>query len=812
MVNIFKNNEDFSKFDNLLESPYKVHPHREAFKIALAYGMVGAIWILLSDEILSRIINNHQIYKKIEVYKGWFYVFATMLMVYILIRNRLILLESAMKKVYEGYGELVSLEEEIKQQFEELEKHRDALFLSEQRYELVVEGAHDGIWDWDIKNNIHYLSSRWKKHFGYDDEELRNKIETWIDLIHSEDKEEALKKVESYMSSRSGLYKNTYRLRCKDGSYRWVLSKGKAIWNKEGEAIRFAGSHTDITNQIELEEHLREEKEFSDSIINDSSVIIIVWDVLGRVMRFNPFAEKVTGYREKEVIGKNWVDILIPIEKRDEIKKIIEKIKRGKVIRNIEKQLICKDGSYINVLFNNNILYSENGDIIGIVSTGTDITERKAFEEKLHNLAYYDALTSLPNRSMFELKINNLLKERENKTSNFALIYMDIDNFKHINDTLGHISGDLLLKYVSNILKLQIKSPDFVARLSGDEFVIIFEDIIDKNHVINKIEGLLKKLRTPWVLEKQEFFISFSMGVALYPDHGKSLSTLLKNADTAMFTVKKNMKDNYCFYTDEMQEKTLAYISMVNQLRRAIIDEEFTLFYQPQIDLNTSKIIGVEALIRWIHPKRGIISPMEFIPLAEETGYIHQIGRWVIKTAFKQKKQWEQKGYNPIKMSINLSGKRVTSDSVVKEIKEILESLNMDTSDIQIEITETAVMEDLEAAVEVLKQLRNMGIKIALDDFGTGYSSLTYLKNLPIDIVKMDREFIKSIIDENEDDIIVKSVIRLTHSLNLKVVAEGIETEKQLAFLKKCNCDIGQGYLFSKPVPQEEIEKILKIN
>jgi diguanylate cyclase (GGDEF) domain len=469
----------------------------------------------------------------------------------------------------------------------------------------------------------------------------------------------------------------------------------------------------------------------------------------------------------------------------------------------------CKDGNYKWILSKGKAIWNSQGKAIRVAGSFTDISHHKYIEDKLNLLAYYDTLTELPNRVLFELKVKDLINEKIKSNTKFALVYMDIDNFKHINDTLGHMSGDLFLKYISDILKSRIKAPDFAARLSGDEFAIILESINDKDDVIERIQSLLKHLRKPWMLDNQEFFISFSIGIAMYPEHGDNLSLLLKNSDIAMYCVKKNMKDDYCFYSDEIQAENVKQIRMINELRHAIDNEEFALVYQPIVNLRSGKLIGVESLVRWIHPIKGVISPMEFIPLAEETGLIHEIGKWVLKTALFQKKSWEDQGYPHIKMSVNISGKRVTNNDFISEVRQLILKTNLSSDEIQLEVTETAVMEDINASTKVLKELRDMGVKIALDDFGTGYSSLTYLERLPIDIVKLDRNFIKGISNVGQSNVIIQSVIKLTHDLNLGIVAEGIELKDQLEFLKLNNCDYGQGYLFSKPVTEKEIEKLL---
>ncbi len=806
-----------SDFEHFLDIYSKVNYRVEAIKIAAIYGVAGILWILLSDKLLSILVPDHSAYILLQTYKGWFYVIATMIMVYLLICRRMSLLEKAIKKIYEGYEELsaaheelTTIEEELRQQYCEIEMQRDSLMVSEQRYSLAVEGANDGIWDWDLNKDIYFFSTKWKSFFGYDADELQGSLEVWKSLLHPEDKEMSIKKVNEYLSSKEGIYENTYRLRCKDGSYRWLLSRGKAVWDKNGKPLRISGSHTDITEHMMLQESLRQQKELTENVINNASLIIVILDTGGNIKAFNPYAESVTGYSNSEVLGKNWTDIFILKHKADEIKRIIKKIVNNEAVNSNESQLVCKDGSILDVLWSNSLLYDNNNNITGIVSLGVNITERKVIEKKLNSLAYYDTLTDLPNRAALEEHMEKLIDLKQHNPSNMALVYMDIDNFKHINDTLGHSYGDELLQFIASKLKYLVEYPDFSARLSGDEFVLVFDNIIDKDDVSNRIEALLKHLRRPWVIENQEFFVSFSMGIALFPDHGEDLATLLKNADTAMFTVKENQKDNYFFYTQAMQEKALRYISMVNQLRHAIENEEFVLFYQPLIDLKTGKMVGVEALIRWHHPERGLVSPAEFIPLAEEAGYIHSIGKWVLRTALSQYKSWLNKGYPSLKISINLSGKRLSKANIVNEIKALSDAIGIECSDIQLEITETAFMENINSVFYILKNLRQMGVKIALDDFGTGYSSLTYLKKLPIDIVKMDREFIKAIIDEDEEEVIVKSVIDLTHSLNLEVVGEGIETEEQMSFLKKYGCDVGQGYLFSRPVPPEDIEKMLE--
>lgn len=681
-----KNTED--KINKYLDK-HMINPISESLKIALLYGAISILWILTSDEILLRILGSIERYKILQTYKGLMFIFITMLVIFHLVFIRMKVLGKVLNKIGTSYDELstaheelIALEEELREQFIKLQENKDALYKSEQRYGLAVEGADCGIWDWDLIENQVYFSPKWKSYLGYEDYEIKNTYTEWENLLHPEERDEVTLKITSYTLSKEGSYESTYRMRCKNGEYKWIYSKGKAIRNEEGKVIRIAGSHTDIT-------------------------------------------------------------------------------------------------------------------------------EKKLLEDKISSMAYIDKLTELPNRLLFEEKVNELIEVKKLTNEGFALIYMDIDNFKHINDMLGHEFGDLLLKAIANILKDFIKSPNFVARSGGDEFAIIFDNIKDRKSVVNEVEKLLKELRRSWSINSQDFYVSYSVGISVYPEHGINLSSLFKSADIAMYYVKKGMKDNYCFYSLEIENKNLNLIKKVNYLRQAIKKKEFYLLYQPIIDLNSGEVIGGEALIRWNHPIIGNIPPMEFIPLAEESGLINDIDKWVLETVLTHKKEWKEKLNSNIKISINMSGKKVTSDKVISEIRDLLNERNINPKEIQFEVTETSIMKDLEHSTYILRKIKELGIGIALDDFGTGYSSLTYLKKLPIDIVKLDREFINNVINKESDLVIVEHIINLIHDLNLEIVAEGIEIEEQRLILRERKCNYGQGYLFSKPIAKEEFEKLI---
>lgn len=465
-----------------------------------------------------------------------------------------------------------------------------------------------------------------------------------------------------------------------------------------------------------------------------------------------------------------------------------------------------KDWSY--VLITTVVIYMLIKNNIEKANNSVDRT-RNELSKKVYSLAYYNVLTGMPNKSKFDQEINDRIHRYEKTGEKFAIVYMNADNFRRINDTWGYEVGDEFLRHISNVISKYDKEFYLCAHLGGDEFGIVIDNTSDRAEINEKVTRFLNEFETPWHFKNHKIFITFSVGVVLYPEHGDSLYSLVVNADTAMWHVKKHGKDGISFYTKDMQTKRVSYIQTAHQLRKALKNDEFMVYYQPQVELESGKIAGMEALIRWQHPEKGFISPNEFIPLAEATGEIHSIGRFVLETVCKQKKEWEDKGYPPVVISVNISGLSLTRGDLAEEIQELLEKYDVDGESIRIEVTETSLMDDMNMAVKTLLKIRDLGVKIALDDFGTGYSSLTYLKQLPIDAVKVDREFIKNITGKGEKELIVEIVIQIAEALSLEVVVEGVETHEQLSYVLDSKCEQAQGYLFSKPIGSKEIEKVL---
>lgn len=437
----------------------------------------------------------------------------------------------------------------------------------------------------------------------------------------------------------------------------------------------------------------------------------------------------------------------------------------------------------------------------------THLVQAHHAERHVHQLAYNDSLTGLPNRAMFNEHMTEVLARPRKNDSQMALMFLDLDRFKLVNDTLGHETGDLLLKYFSERVQGCLRKDDVVARFGGDEFTILLDRVKSRESVCQVAEKIHEQLSRPFVFMGKEMYVSTSIGVAMFPEHGEDIGTLLKGADMAMYRAKK-LGVSYQFYESQMEADVSRRMQLENDLRGALEREEFEIFYQPQEDLKAGSIPSMEALIRWQHPERGLVGPDEFIYLAEETGQILRMGEWVLRGVCEQLQSWREGGYKVMRCSVNLSGKQLTSPDLVNTVTKILQETSLPPKYLELEITESTIMEDPEQVIKTLTQLKTMGLSLAIDDFGTGYSSLNYLKRFPIDVIKIDRSFVADIITNQVDADIVKTIIDLAHVLDVDVVAEGVETELQRAFLKKQGCDVAQGYYLSRPVPIEKIEEL----
>ncbi|MFZ5968012.1 MAG: EAL domain-containing protein [Bacillota bacterium] len=563
----------------------------------------------------------------------------------------------------------------------------------------------------------------------------------------------------------------------------------------------------DISERKKAEAVLRESRERYKALIENTYDLICEINLDGEYLYVSPNYRDILGYDSEDLVGKKVSSFVYKTDRLtlvSSLKKAVEEKSLGEV----SYRMVDKDGN-IFWFESTGKIYKTADNETRIVMVSRDCTERQMFEDAIRHQAFHDALTGLPNRMLLKERLDLEIAHMQRSGEMLAVLFLDLDRFKIINDTLGHAVGDELLKMIAMRIKNCVRTDDTVARLGGDEFTVLLPGIAqveDVGKIANKIMDAIKQ---PIRIDKHEFYISTSIGIALYPNDGDDPVTLLKNADVAMYLAKEKGRNNFQLYTSSMNEKALERLEMENSLRRAIEREEFTVYYQPRVNSRNREIIGMEALIRWIHPELGIILPGKFIPIAEETGLIVPIGEWVLRTACKQNKTWQDAGYPPIRVAVNLSARQFQLQNLVETVSQILDETGLEAQWLELEITESIAMHNAEYTYKMLEELRKMGVHFSIDDFGTGYSSLNYLKRFPITKLKIDRSFVQEIHKDADNAAIASTVIVLGQSLKLGVVAEGVETEEQLDFLRKYECEEMQGFLFGKPMPPDEFEAVL---
>ena len=531
----------------------------------------------------------------------------------------------------------------------------------------------------------------------------------------------------------------------------------------------------------------------------------------GPVVYANPAAERITGYPLEEILGRNPRFLQGPYSDLEEVAKLRRAIAEGRefygVLRNRRK-----DGSdFFNEMYVAPVRDGE-GALTHFVGIQNDATERRELEDQLAHQAFHDPLTGLPNRALFMDRLEQAIARTARSGRHAAALFADLDNFKDVNDSLGHEAGDRLLIAVAERLRGCLRNEDTLARFGGDEFVVLLEDATGGGVAVRLAERLLECLAPPFSLAGERVFVSASIGVALHgPSDSDRVEVFLSRADAAMYEAKRHGKARYVTYDPAIHARNRDRLRMINDLRVALEREEFLLHYQPKVDLQTGDIVHIEALVRWQHPRRGLVLPAEFVPLAEETGLIVPLGRWVLEEACARVRRWQEiyPSTPTLVANVNLSATQFRQPDLAGEVAEALEHAGLDPACLELEITEGVLMEDAPATGAVLEKLKALGIKVAVDDFGTGYSSLSYLKRFPVDTLKIDRAFVDGLGTDPEDEVLVSGMIGLAHALGLDVVAEGVETERQVASLKEMGCDIAQGYHFSRPLSDEAAPPVL---
>jgi diguanylate cyclase (GGDEF)-like protein/PAS domain S-box-containing protein len=560
-------------------------------------------------------------------------------------------------------------------------------------------------------------------------------------------------------------------------------------------------------------EALFREKERAQVTLNSIGDAVVCTDIAGNVTFLNPIAEAMTGWPADEAIGRPFIEVFRIIDVTDHhraVDPMAVVIQTNKTM-NLAAGciLIRRDGIESAIEDSTAPIHDRRGSVTGAVMVFHDVTQARAMSQKMSHLAQFDYLTDLPNRLLLNDRLSQAISVARRHQQQLAVLYADVDRFKHVNDSLGHLIGDKLLLSIAQRLVACVRSSDTVSRQGGDEFVILLSSVAHAEDAALSAQKILTVLGMPHRVEEHDLQITLSVGISIYPDDGTDAETLVKNADIAMLTAKDTGRNNYQFFKPNMNEHALERQSIEGGLRHALDRGEFVLHYQPKMDLMAETLTGAEALIRWRPPERGIVCPQDFIPIAEQCGYIVPIGRWVLREACRQRRRWLDAQLAPIPIAINISAVELRSTNFVDHVREILQETGVEPRYIEFELTETAFMQDPQSTIAVLHALKDMGIQLTLDDFGTGYSSLSYLKRFPIDALKIDKSFVQGLCTDSGDAKLVSAVINLGRSFHLQVIAEGVETRAQFIALQGQNCAEGQGYYFQKPIAGDEFAKLL---
>lgn len=685
----------------------------------------------------------------------------------------------------------------------EQQKMERSLIQSERLLNISQGIANIGSYIIDMSTKKFSSSQTMDKIFGINADYDRS-IEGLTRLIHPEDFPRISKYFMHEVLQKLNSFDNEYRIICQNTQeVKWVHGLAQLEFDENGTLTKIFGTIQDITESKEV---LASLKKLSLAVEQSPNAIVIT-DIDGNIEYVNKEFTRNTGYTEKEAVGQNPRILKSKLTPEWTYDTMWAHLTQGKVWQGELVNLRKDKSTYIESAIIAPVK-QENGDITNYIAIKVDITEKKKAEKYIEDLAHFDQLTHLANRTLLEDRASYLLGISKRTHKKFTVMFLDLDNFKNINDTLGHTIGDKVLINTANRIKSMLRVEDTVARLGGDEFILLFPET-DSNTAIHIVSKLMKAISQPSAIEQYELTITPSIGIAIYPDDGEDLDTLLKNADTAMYKVKNDTRNGFHFFTQAMQQNSSRNLELSNALRHALHRNELELYYQPQIAVENGKVIGAEALLRWNHPQLGMISPAEFIPIAEDSGQIIEIGTWVLHSALVEMKRWIESGFDSLIVAVNISSIQFKQTDFSQTIIEALQTTQVPYSCLELELTEAVAMHNPKAVISIMNTLHKLGIRMAIDDFGTGYSSLSYLKQFQVYKLKIDQSFVRDIAHDADDRSIVSAIIDMANNLGLQTIAEGVETTEQLAFLRLHGCNEIQGYYFSKPLKADDFMRYI---
>ena len=694
------------------------------------------------------------------------------------------------------------LETEIERQRQAVDNLRD----SERRFRTLAEQLPVGVFLTNAQGECRYVNDRWRQLAGLTTQQALDL--GWTRALHPEDQESVLRAWRQAVSTGSELVVE-HRFRTPAGQETWLSTRAAPLRDRAGGITGYLGAHTDIAELKRVEETLRASETRFRSYFDLPLIGIALTGSDRRWLEVNDRLCEMLGYPRSQLLRMSWAELTHPEDLATEMAQFERVLNRRIDGYSLDKRFVRQDGELLHVSVSSRCLRRANSVVNYFVTVVQDITERKQAEERIQHLAQYDALTGLPNRALLTDRLQQEVLRAGRTHSLVGVMMIDLDLFKRINDTLGHAVGDQLLREVATRLQRCVRECDTVSRQGGDEFAMLLPDLTSGDEASVIAQRILEAVAEPYRLDDHELHASCSVGISLYPRDGRSSDLLLRNSDIALYRAKDMGRNNYQYYLSGATVLSRERLSLETHLRHAVERRELELYYQPKWDFHADAIRGAEALIRWNHPELGLLSPVRFISIAEDSGLILQVGEWVLRTAVREIGQLHQDGFTGLRVAVNLSAWQFRQADLADLVRGVLAASAFDPICLELELTEGILMNPTDENLATLRAFKDLGVRIAIDDFGTGYSSLGYLQRFPLDVLKIDRSFIKDLPTSTSDAAITDAILTLAHGLELEVVAEGVETVEQLAFLRDHGCDEGQGYYFGRPLPLAQFKQLL---